>query len=112
MEINLQTVREVLRGTFGRDSFVASFIKKVCADANCPTAGIDAQGVMQYNPSFVERHVTSPADLFCLVTHELMHPMFGHFVYRNGQLEIRPKGGRSDSARVIDVDSIYQRAAS
>jgi Putative metallopeptidase domain len=87
MEINLQKTREVLRSTFGRDSFVASFIKKVQATENCPTACIDAQGVMQYNPSFVEQFVTSPADLFCLVTHELMHPMFGHFVYQNNQLE-------------------------
>ncbi len=87
MEINLQTVRGILQGTFGRDGFVASFIKKVETTENCPTASIDAQGVMRYNPSFVEQYVTSPADLFCLVTHELMHPMFGHFVYQNGHLE-------------------------
>ena len=87
MEINLETVRDILRGTFGRDSFVASFITKVETTKNCPTASIDAQGVMRYNPSFVEQHVASPADLFCLVAHELMHPMFGHFVYEGGQLE-------------------------
>ena len=87
MEINLQTVREVLRSTFGRDSFVASFIKNVEADEMCATASIDAHGVMRYNPSFVQQYVTSPADLFCLIAHELMHPMFGHFVYEGGQLE-------------------------
>ena len=87
MEITLQTVREVLRNAFGRDSFVASFIKQVNADEGCPTAGIDAQGVMRYNPSFVGQYVTSPADLFTVVTHELMHPMFGHFVHGGGQLE-------------------------
>ncbi len=87
MEITLQTVRETLRNAFGRDSFVASFIKSVSADETCPTAGIDASGVMRYNPSFVKKHVTSPADLFCVITHELMHPMFGHFVYQAGQLE-------------------------
>lgn len=87
MEINLQTVREVLRNTFGRDSFIASFITSAQADSDCPTASIDAQGVMRYSPSFVEQYVTSPADLFCLVTHEMMHPLFGHFVYQNGQLE-------------------------
>ena len=87
MEINLQTVREVLRSTFGRDSFVASFIKNVEEDNSCATASIDAHGVMRYNPSFVDQYVTSPADLFCLVAHELMHPMFGHFVYEGGQLE-------------------------
>lgn len=87
MEINLQVVREVLRGTFGRDSFVASFIAKVEANNHCPTASIDAHGVMRYNPSFVEQYATNPADLFSLITHELMHPMFGHFVYQGGQLE-------------------------
>ena len=87
MEITLQTVRETLRNAFGRDSFVAAFIKQVNADDACPTAGIDAQGVMRYNPSFIEQYVTSPADLFTVVTHELMHPMFGHFVHGGGQLE-------------------------
>ena len=42
---------------------------------------------MRYNPSFVTQYVTAQEDLFCLIAHELMHPMFGHFVYRNGELE-------------------------
>ena len=87
MELNLQTVRETLRASLGRESFVASFSHRVEADAQCPTASIDAQGVLRYNPIFVNRHVVSPADLFCLIAHELMHPMFGHFVYQNGPLE-------------------------
>ncbi len=87
MEITLQTVRETLRNAFGRDSFVASFIKTVSADENCAPASIDANGVMLYNPSFVGQYVTGPADLFTVVTHELMHPMFGHFVHGGGQLE-------------------------
>ncbi len=87
MEISLDTVRTTLRATFGRESFIASFINTVKADKDCSTASIDAQGVMRYNPSFVEQYVTGPPELFCLVTHELMHPMFGHFVYQNGQLE-------------------------
>ena len=60
MEINLQTVRAVLRDTFGRESFIASFIVNVKTDGKCPTACIDAQGVMRYNPHFVEQYVTSP----------------------------------------------------
>lgn len=87
MEITLQTVRETLRNAFGRESFVAAFIKTVSADENCSTASIDANGVMRYNPAFVGQHVTGPADLFTVVTHELMHPMFSHFVYQGGQLE-------------------------
>ena len=87
MEITLQTVRETLRNAFGRDSFVAAFIKTVSADETCATASINANGVMRYNPAFVGQYVTSPADLFTVVTHELMHPMFSHFVYQGGQLE-------------------------
>jgi len=87
MKITLDTVRSTLRTAFGRESFVASFIKKVHADEQCPTAGIDADGAMRYNPDFVENHVQGPKDLFCLVAHELMHPMFGHFIYKNGELE-------------------------
>jgi len=87
MEINLQIVRETLRITLGRESFVASFIHRVEEDAHCPTASIDVHGVLRYNPGFVKQYVVSPADLFCLIAHELMHPMFGHFVYQNRQLE-------------------------
>ena len=87
MEITLQTVRDTLRGSFGRDSFVASFITSVHADTSCLTAGINAEGTTKYNPEFVAQHITAPAELFCLVVHELMHPMFGHFVYQNAQLE-------------------------
>ena len=87
MEINLQTVRQVLRSTFGRDSFIASFITKVKSDEGCRTASIDTEGVMRYNPQFVDKYVTGPADLFCLIAHELMHPMFGHFVHGPGKLE-------------------------
>src|SRR5690606_12070257 len=38
-------------------------------------------------PQFVEEHVQTREDLFCLVTHELLHPLFGHFVYDSGKLE-------------------------
>ncbi len=87
MEITLDTIRQTLRNAFGRDSFAASFITNIIADKNCPTASIDSEGTMRYNPQFVEKNVQGPKDVFCLVAHELMHPMFGHFVYGGGQLE-------------------------
>ncbi|MEK6537055.1 MAG: hypothetical protein AABZ63_06185, partial [Actinomycetota bacterium] len=42
---------------------------------------------LRINPDFVAKHVSSEQDLLCLVLHELLHPMFGHFVYGPGELE-------------------------
>jgi len=35
----------------------------------------------------VTKHITCDKDLFCLVMHEIMHPMFGHFIHNSGQIE-------------------------
>ncbi len=87
MKINLETVREVLKDALGFDSFVAGFITEVVEDAAIPTASINIEGRLSYNPGFVEKHITCKEDLFSLVFHELLHPMFGHFIYENGELE-------------------------
>jgi hypothetical protein len=87
MRITLDLVRNVLRDALGRDSFVASFIKRIEENPGCSTACITADGAMQYGPEFVEKYVASTEDVFCLVLHELMHPMFGHFVHGPGELE-------------------------
>ena len=87
MRINLETVREVLKDALGFDSFVAGFISEVVEDAQVATAGITIEGRLSYNSEFVEKHVLCRKDLFGLVFHELLHPMFGHFIYGNGELE-------------------------
>lgn len=87
MNITLQTVRESVRDVFGRDSFVAGFIKRIEHSDTCATASINADGVMKYNPDFVEEHITCRQDLFCLICHEMMHPMFSHFTFNQGTLE-------------------------
>lgn len=56
-------------------------------DPNCATACITADGLLWYGPEFTRTFVTDHCDLFCLVMHELMHPLFGHFVYNTGPLE-------------------------
>jgi hypothetical protein len=43
--------------------------------------------VLRYNPKFIAEHVSGPKECFCLIMHEIMHPMFGHFIYKNGPLE-------------------------
>ena len=87
MKINLKTVRQILREALGFDSYVASFIKEVIGDKNHPTAGITKDGTLSYNPNFVSKFISSKQDLFSLVFHEILHPMFGHFIYGAGRLE-------------------------
>nr|BDD45891.1 hypothetical protein 20 [Candidatus Hydrogenedentota bacterium] len=87
MNITLQIVRDSVRDVFGRDSFVAGFIKRVEPSETCTTASINTDGVMKYNPGFVEEHITCRQDLFCLICHEMMHPMFSHFTFNQGTLE-------------------------
>jgi len=87
MKITLDTVRQVLKEALGFNSFVASFISEVSEDPSLETAGINVKGQLSYNPKFVDKYVTCKEDLFSLVFHELLHPMFGHFIYSNGDLE-------------------------
>jgi len=87
MKINLEIVRTVLKQSLGFNSFVASFITEVREDNNHPTAGITKDGLLIYNPEFVDKYVSCKEDLFSLIFHELLHPMFGHFIYDNGEIE-------------------------
>lgn len=87
MQITLELTRETLRGAFGRESFIASFIKTIHPTTEVPTACITAEGLLRYNPEFATDYVKAPCDVFCLVCHELMHPMFGHFIYHGGEIE-------------------------
>ena len=87
MRITLEIVRQTLREALGFESFVASFITEVREDPDCPTAGIRKDGRLVYNPRFVAERIGSKEDLFCLIFHELLHPMFGHFIYKSGRIE-------------------------
>lgn len=87
MRINLETVREVLKDALGFNSFVAGFIAEVVEDSAISTASITNDGKLAYNSEFVEKHITCKEDLFSLIFHELLHPMFGHFIHENGELE-------------------------
>lgn len=87
MKINLEIVRTVLKQSLGFDSFVASFITEVREDSNHPTAGITKDGLLIYNPEFTDKYLSCKEDLFSLIFHELLHPMFGHFIYNNGEIE-------------------------
>lgn len=86
MDIQLDTIRALLRPTLGYDSFAAGFISATRPDQGIPTACINAKGVLRFNPEFVDRYVRTEADLFCLVFHELLHPAFGHFIHGADEL--------------------------
>ena len=45
-----------------------------------------AEGVLTYSPDFVTTKVKSREDVFSLVMHELMHPLFNHYIYSGGAL--------------------------
>jgi len=87
MKITLDTVRQILREALGFESFSATFISQVTEDPRHPTAGITRDGKVGYNPEFVAKHVTCKEDLFSLIFHELLHPMFGHFIHGCGEIE-------------------------
>jgi len=87
MQISLKLIRQLLKEAFGFNSFIASFISSVHEDANHPTAGITKDGILHYNPEFVSQYITCKEDLFSLIFHEVLHPMFGHFIYEGGDIE-------------------------
>jgi len=86
MRITIETVRDILRSTLGHDSFTAGFVKSVIEDPNTPTASINANGDIRYNPDFVRKNVKTGVDLFCLIFHEVLHPAFGHFIHPNDEI--------------------------
>lgn len=86
MHITIETVRETLRHGLGHDSFTAGFVKAVIEDTEVPTVCINAKGVLRYNPDFVRKNVRTGVDLFCLVFHEVLHPVFGHFIHPNDEV--------------------------
>ncbi len=87
MKITLSLVRQVLKDALGFESFVAGFVRRIEKDEECPSAAISAEGTMFYNPRFCCEHVTCKEDLFSLVMHEVLHAVFGHFIYRGGPIE-------------------------
>jgi hypothetical protein len=86
MHITIETVRETLRQGLGHDSFTAGFVKAVLEDTDIPTACINVKGVLRYNPDFAQMNVKTGVDLFCLVFHEVLHPVFGHFIHPNDEV--------------------------
>ncbi len=84
MKITLETVRQIIKEALGFESFVATFINEVREENSIQTACISNRGELFYNPDFVRNYVSCREDLFSLIFHELLHPLFGHFIYGFG----------------------------
>ncbi len=87
MRITLDVIRKVLRAGLGAQCFTAGFIQRVEEDPYQSSAHITQDGCLHYNPAFVEEHVGGPEDLFGLLLHELLHPLWAHFLRCPGELE-------------------------
>ena len=107
MKISLETVRQILREVLGFDSFTAGFITSVKEDPEIPTACITKDGNLSYNPEFIKKHVSCKEDLFSVIMHELLHPLFGHFIYDSGEIE----GISADSIINAVISTVYGEAS-
>jgi hypothetical protein len=87
MKITLSTVRQVLKGALGFDSFIAGFIRNIEEVQWCPTCAINEEGTLLYNGKFKDKFVSSPEDLFSLIFHETLHIVFQSFIYDCGPIE-------------------------
>jgi hypothetical protein len=87
MRITLSTVRQVLKGALGFESFTAGFIRNIEEAEWCPTCAINKEGTLVYNRKFVEKFVSSREDLFTLIFHETLHIVFQSFIYDCGPIE-------------------------
>jgi len=87
MRITLETIRQILKESLGFESFSAGFIKTVEENDQVPTAGISPEGKLIYNSAFVEKYIKNKEDMFTLIFHELLHPMFNHFIFKSGEIE-------------------------
>lgn len=85
MQIDLRQIRNILKNKLGFNSFISTFIKSVTPKA-VGTACIDKDGNMYYDQKFVEKYITTPEDLFSMIMHELMHPLFAHYRYGGGDI--------------------------
>ena len=63
-----------------------TFIKEV-KEGEVGSACIDEQGTLIYDPQFLKQYAVGEPELFALIMHELMHPLFAHYRYGSRELE-------------------------
>ena len=98
MDITLLKIRQVLSPTFGIDSFAVNMIKGAHANENLPypTMGMNANGYLEYSPTFVQEHIKTDVDLFSVLSHEFLHLALSHFIH----------DAKPDSVEHIAIDAV------
>ena len=96
-EIYLEQILDLLRAEYGYDCWIANgFIKEIYAvtpdddlASEIETLAISAEGTLYYNVKFWEKHVDTPNKVIEVITHELLHKVFGDFAREyNGNREL------------------------
>lgn len=86
-QIYLEQILDLLRNTFGYDSWIANgFIKEIYPitindplNEEIQTLAITKEGILYYNISFWKAHVDTPNKVIEVITHELLHKVLGDF---------------------------------
>jgi len=94
-KIYLEQILELLRTTFGYDSWIANgFIKEIyCIEEDdalaedIETMAISKEGVLYYNKKFWKENIDTPNKVVEVITHELLHKVLGDFSrdYKDGK---------------------------
>jgi len=96
-EIYLEQILDLLRAQYGYECWIANgFIKEIYAvtpdddlASEIETLAISAEGTLYYNVKFWEKHVDTPNKVIEVITHELLHKVFGDFSREyNGNREL------------------------
>lgn len=96
-EIYLEQILDLLRAEYGYDCWIANgFIKEIYAvtpdddlASELETLAISAEGTLYYNVEFWKKHVDTPNKVIEVITHELLHKVFGDFAREyNGNKEL------------------------
>lgn len=96
-EIYLEQILDLLRATYGYDCWVANgFLKEVHPvskgdelASEIETLAISGEGVLYYNKDFWEKYIDTPKKVIEVITHELLHKVFGDFSREyNGHREL------------------------
>ena len=96
-EIYLEQILDLLRANFGYNCWIANgFIREVygvekddALASEIETLAISAEGVLYYNKKFWDSHIDTPKKVVEVITHELLHKVFGDFSREyNGEREL------------------------
>jgi hypothetical protein len=84
--LTLTTVRQAINTRMPGYSFIGLAITSTVANPDIPTIGINKEGVLLYNPDFIQEHIKDDVDLFTVIMHEIFHILYHHVFYANDNI--------------------------